>query len=128
MCVWYIRILNLKISEQMSKSGFFPSRSYIDRDSGFSSKTIINFEECVKNKKIPKDSPSYLKKSSRKSDERVWCWNQTWKVSSWEFCRQICNWWRIWSYAILLFQRKESSQLKDFMRNHRNIVSFIDNS
>ena len=66
----------------MSKSGFFPSRSYIDRDSGFSSKTIIKpkpksktfddyFEECVKNKKIPKDSPSYLKKSSRKSDERV---------------------------------------------------------
>ena len=29
------------------------------------------FEEFIKNKKIPKDSPSYLKKSSRKSDERV---------------------------------------------------------
>ena len=54
------------------------------------SKTFADyFEECIKSKKIPKDSPSYFKKSSRKSDERVWCWNQKWKVSSWEFCRQI---------------------------------------
>ena len=52
------------------KIGIF-SIPIVYRDSGFSSKTIINFEECVKNKKIPKDSPSYLKKSSRKSDERV---------------------------------------------------------
>ena len=35
MCI--LRV-NLKISEQMSKSGFFTSRSYIGRDLGFSSK------------------------------------------------------------------------------------------
>ena len=30
------------------------------------------------------DTPAYLKKAPAwKSNERIWSWNQTWKVSSW---------------------------------------------
>ena len=37
-CLFIIIRIHLKISKQMSKSGFFLSRSHVGRDSGFSSK------------------------------------------------------------------------------------------
>ena len=47
-CMSIIRI-HLKISEQMSKSGFFPSRAYAGRDSGFSKKIgrIVTKSGCL---------------------------------------------------------------------------------
>ena len=83
------------------------------------------FEECIKNKKIPKDTPSYLRKALerviKEHDQGI----ETEKSALDEFAKKYII---KGESGITPFQffRNKKTLLKDFLRNHRNIkVRFV---
>ena len=83
------------------------------------------FEECIKNKQIPKDTPSYLRKALERAINEYDQGIEIEKSALDEFAKK---------YIIkgesnttpLQFFRNKKTILKDFFRNHRNIkVRFV---
>ena len=83
------------------------------------------FEECIKNKKIPKDTPSYLREALERAINE---YNQGIKIEKSaldEFAKKYII---KGEPGILPFEffRNKKHVIKDFLRNHRNIkVRFV---
>ena len=78
------------------------------------------FQECIKNKTIPKDTPLYLKKALERAVKE---YDKGIKVEK-SYLKNFAEMYVIDGKpgltAIQFFEEKDS-QLKDFLRNHRNI-------
>ena len=83
------------------------------------------FEECIKNKKIPKDTPPYLRKTLERAMKEYDQGIEIEKSALDEFAKKYI----IKGDPIILplqFFRNKISILKDFLRNHRNTkVRFV---
>ena len=83
------------------------------------------FEECIKNKKIPKDTPSYLREALERVINEYDQGIEIEKSALDEFAKKYIT---KGEPSILPFQffRNKKHVLKDFLRNHRNIkVRFV---
>ena len=83
------------------------------------------FEECIKNKKIPKDTPSYLRKALERAMHEYDQGIEIEKSALDEFAKKYII---KGEPGITPFQffRNKKHVLKDFLRNHRNIkVRFV---
>ena len=83
------------------------------------------FEECIKNKKIPKDTPSYLREALERVINEYDQGIEIEKSALDEFAKKYII---KGEPGILPFQyfRNKKQVLKDFLRNHRNIkVRFV---
>ena len=78
------------------------------------------FEECIKNKKIPKDTPSYLRKALERAIHEYDQGIEIEKSALDEFAKKYII---KGESGILPFQffRNKKHVFKDFLRNHRNI-------
>ena len=83
------------------------------------------FEECIKNKKIPKDTPSYLREALERAINEYDQGIEIEKSALYEFAKKYII---KGESGITPFQffRNKKHILKDFFRNHRNIkVRFV---
>ena len=83
------------------------------------------FEECIKNKKIPKDTPFYLRKALERAIKEHDQGIEIEKSALDEFAKKYII---KGEAGITPFQffRNKKTLLKDFLRNHRNIkVRFV---
>ena len=72
------------------------------------------FQECIKNKAIPKDTPHYLKKALERAMKE---YNKGIKHEK----SALSNFADKPGFTPLQFFAEKVSQLKEFLRNHRNI-------
>ena len=83
------------------------------------------FEECIKNKKIPKDTPSYLRKALERAIKEHDQGIETEKSALDEFAKKYIIKGESGILPSQFFINKKTL-LKDFLRNHRNIkVRFV---
>ena len=78
------------------------------------------FEECIKNKKIPKDTPSYLRKALERAIKEYDQGIETEKSALDEFAKKYIIKGEAGITPFQFFRNKKTI-LKDFLRNHRNI-------